>query len=315
MRKHYRYLVLLFIVLIIISIPVVIYFISSSKWTSEEEIINPVSNKINQEEKDERLSKLDEITDRHFNRDPNFAVIIKNFDTGESYSFNEKKVFDSASLYKLWVMAELMNQVKNGDINLQDSVSGDKNKLDEILSIVTPTPTVEGEEVVLEEKEPEPISMEIDFAMNKMITESDNYAALMLSQKVGYSEVEYFLEENGLESSSFGSPPKTTAGDIALYFEKLYKGEIVDSAYSKEMIEVLKKQTLNDRIPKYLPEDIEVAHKTGELLGNKHDAGIVFTKKGDYLIIVLTKTENETIAAEKIAKFSRDIYRYFDALN
>ena len=78
------------------------------------------------------------------------------------------------------------------------------------------------------------------------------------------------------------------------------------------MIEILKRQTFNDRIPKYLPKEIDVAHKTGELFGSKHDAGIVFGKNGDYIIVVLSKTESEAEAAEKIANFSKEVYEYFD---
>ena len=78
------------------------------------------------------------------------------------------------------------------------------------------------------------------------------------------------------------------------------------------MIDVLKRQRLNDRIPRYLPKNIEVAHKTGELLGAKHDAGIVFASNGDYIIVVLSKTNNSADAVEKIAKFSEEIYKYFE---
>ena len=37
---------------------------------------------------------------------------------------------------------------------------------------------------------------------------------------------------------------------IAEKFEKLYNGEIVSKSASNEMLEILKKQELNDRIPK-----------------------------------------------------------------
>jgi beta-lactamase class A len=90
--------------------------------------------------------------------------------------------------------------------------------------------------------------------------------------------------------------------------EKLYKGEFVGSG---EMLKLLKKQQINDRIPKYLPNQTEVAHKTGELEGAKHDAGIVFSKKGDYIIVVMSQTDNETTAAEHEALFSRDVWNYF----
>ncbi len=79
------------------------------------------------------------------------------------------------------------------------------------------------------------------------------------------------------------------------------------------MLEILKRQRINDRIPKYLPDDLEVAHKTGELDGFKHDAGIVYTPKGDYLFIALSKSTSPAQAAERIALLSKEVYAYFDA--
>jgi beta-lactamase class A len=80
------------------------------------------------------------------------------------------------------------------------------------------------------------------------------------------------------------------------------------------MIDLLKKQALNDRLPKYLDSDIEVAHKTGELFGAKHDAGIVYAKTGDYVIVVLSDTKDYDKAAENIARYSEEIYNYFNSI-
>jgi beta-lactamase class A len=54
------------------------------------------------------------------------------------------------------------------------------------------------------------------------------------------------------------------------------------------MLDVLKRQKVNDRIPRYLPNDITVAHKTGLLKNTVSDVGIVFTPHGDFIICVIT---------------------------
>jgi len=79
---------------------------------------------------------------------------------------------------------------------------------------------------------------------------------------------------------------------------------------------MLKLIRLNDRIPKYLPVDITIAHKTGLEKGVCHDAGIVFTHKGDFIIVVLTKYANSNSSPSKefIAKASLHAYRYFEQL-
>ena len=54
------------------------------------------------------------------------------------------------------------------------------------------------------------------------------------------------------------------------------------------MLEVLKRQQINDRLPSGLPSDATVAHKTGNLPGIAHDAGIVYTPTGPRIVVVLT---------------------------
>ena len=74
------------------------------------------------------------------------------------------------------------------------------------------------------------------------------------------------------------------------------------------MINLLTNQTVNDRIPKYLPANIKIAHKTGELETIRNDAGIVYGKKGDYIFVFLSDTKNPLDASETIATLSKQIF-------
>ena len=55
----------------------------------------------------------------------------------------------------------------------------------------------------------------------------------------------------------------TTAEDMALLLEKIYHGELVSPEASAQMLEILKRQKVNDRLPKGLPGYLVIAHKTG----------------------------------------------------
>ena len=57
--------------------------------------------------------------------DGKFAVYIKNLKTGESYWQLENEVFEAGSLYKLWVMGKVLQQIKAGDLKRDDSVEVD----------------------------------------------------------------------------------------------------------------------------------------------------------------------------------------------
>lgn len=230
-----------------------------------------------------------------------YAIVIKNLRTGESFSQNEKKVFEPASLYKLWVMGTTFELIKEGKLSEDKILSKEIPELNKIFNI----PQDEAEETE------GTITINVSDALYQMITISHNYAALLLVSEVRNSRVTSFIKKQDLKNSSLGEPPKTTASDIALFFEKVYQGTMIDGEYSKKMLDLLTKQKLNDRIPKLLPNEVDVAHKTGEIDGFKHDAGIIFGKD-PILLVVLSESESPQGAAGRIAELSRNVFNYFE---
>jgi len=104
----------------------------------------------------------------------------------------------------------------------------------------------------------------------------------------------------------------TTAYDLMLIFEKIAQGKAVNAAASEEMVNILLKQEFNDVIPARLPDDVKVAHKTGEISGVRHDAGIVFLPDGRRYVLVLLSKEVKDVpkAVEAMATVSEMIYQY-----
>ncbi|TBR19406.1 serine hydrolase, partial [bacterium] len=100
--------------------------------------------------------------------------------------------------------------------------------------------------------------------------------------------------------------------DMAKLLEDIYRGRVIDKSVSLKCLDILKRQKMRDRIPKYLPPDTVVAHKTGLENGVCHDAGIVFTPAGDFLICVLTRHTDKTARDAKylIARIAKDAYDY-----
>ena len=59
----------------------------------------------------------------------------------------------------------------------------------------------------------------------------------------------------------------------------------------------------------YLPEEIKIAHKTGDLDKLEHDVGIVYLDNKDYIICVLTKNLDSNIEGKKIiSNVSKIVY-------
>lgn len=237
-----------------------------------------------------------------------YAVAVKNLKTGESYFLNSQKKFDTGSLYKLWVMAEAYRQIEKGELKEDEVLSGGISDLNTTFEISSDSA----------ELTTGSISLPVRFALKQMITISHNYAALLLAERVRHSRINKLLDDYGLNSSSLGvgnEAPASTAADMLKFFEKLYMGELGNTISTKKMLDLLKDQRLNKKLPRYFPENVEIAHKTGEIDYFSHDAGIVFTKKGDYAIVVLSKTINPPAAEERIGRISKGVYDYFQKQN
>lgn len=233
-----------------------------------------------------------------------YAIYIKNLKTNESYFKDKDRVYEPGSLYKLWVMAETFRQIHKGDLKEDEILSGDIANLNKEFNI----------DPALAEQTSGGITLSVKDSLEQMITISHNYAALLLSKKVKLSQVKAFLESNGFSKSTVGtdgSNPTSTVSEIALFFEKLYKRELISEEYSQKMLEILKRQKLNNKLPKNLPSNIVVAHKTGEVGWFSHDGGIVYSDKGDYIIVVFSESDSPPGAEERIATLSKAVYDYF----
>lgn len=236
-----------------------------------------------------------------------YSIVVKNLSSNQEYSRDSDRVFESASLYKLWVMAVVFQKIENGEIDKDDLLSQD-------VSVLNRKFNISSESAELTEGT---VSLTVENALTKMITISDNYAALLLSEKVKLAAVTSFLKEYGLTKSKVGNAqdnPMTTARDTALFFDKLYKGEIVSKDASNQMLALLKAQKLNNKIPKYIPEKVFIAHKTGELGVFTHDAGIVYADT-PFIIAILSESSNPLSAEERVSQVASDIYSYFTSLN
>lgn len=267
-----------------------------------DRLLNPIGDFV-KENVQKKSIELEEIVQNELeNASGTYSVAIKNLKTNEYYFYNERRQFETASLYKLWVMGAVFEEIEKGNINKAQNIGFEAEDINKRLDIATESAEItEGF-----------VGDSVENALERMITISDNYSAHILYLTVGWSKIKNFLNYYEFNDSSADLPILTTSSDMLAFFEKLYQGDIVEKEASGEMLEILKRQQLNDRIPKYLPQNTQIAHKTGELGGLKHDAGIVFSEKGDYIIVLLSETNNQSDAAEIEAKVSKKVWDYFN---
>ena len=180
----------------------------------------------------------------------------------------------TASLYKLGVLMEAERRIDAGQLHYSDPITIGADDVTEEGSAYGPG-TV----------------LSIDDALEAMITVSDNGAALALWHRFGGATIDATLERAGMpDLLSFDAEGNTltTPHATGTFFQRLARKELVSAAASDRMLARLERQTLNDRLPALLPKQTVVAHKTGNLAGLTHDAGIIFTPGGPRVVVVMT---------------------------
>lgn len=251
-----------------------------------------------------------------------FAIGFKMIDSDEQIFIKEREMFHAASTMKTPVMIELFRQAQAGSFLLDDSVEV-KNEFWSIVDSSRYKMDID------EDSEDELYNMigqqrTIRHLIDDMITKSSNLATNILIGKVGAENVTKTMRSYGADSIQvlrgvedikayeLGLSNRTSALDEAIIYERLARGEVVSKTASKEIIEILKRQTFNEMIPAELPEKVEVAHKTGWITGVNHDVGIVQLSDGrQYVLVLLSKeTENREEVIETFADISRLIYDF-----
>jgi len=239
------------------------------------------------------------------------GIYIKDLKTGIAVGYNEEMLFPSASLVKTPLMGAVFKAQKEGILNLEDEITL-RNKY-----------KVGGSGILKRYRSGE--KFKIKDIVELMITESDNTATNILTELLGFDYINNTFKNDfgltvtrldrgimDLQSRSKGIENWTTAKEMGIFLEKLYKGEIVSKEASKKMIEILSKQKKNDRIPRFLPKSLNVAHKTGFLRKVCHDTGIVFTPNGDFIVCILTSDFKSTkLAKIFIGEVSYKTYRCY----
>ena len=251
-----------------------------------------------------------------------FAIAFKNLEDGNEILINEDEIFHAASTMKTPVMIEVYRKKMIGEISLDDSIFV-KNEFESIVDKSTfQLSEFDDSDKNTYDKIGRYISLrELVF---DMITISSNFATNLVIKYIGAENINNTMSDIGAKNINVlrgvedikafekGLNNTTSARDLLVIYEKLANGEVLSRNLSNEMVEILKNQKYDDIIPKYLPKEIEVAHKDGWINGVRHDSGIVFLENGvSYVLILLSKNlDNELEGADMLAKVSLEIYNH-----
>jgi len=251
------------------------------------------------------------------------AIAVKNLDNSETVTINADEVLPTASLIKFPVMLEVYMQVKEGKVKLEDIVT------------LKNADKVPGSGILTYHFS-EGASFPLRDAVRLMIVYSDNTATNLVLDKIGIASTGQRMKVWGFPNTKINAKVfkasttsidaegtkkfglgSTTARDMVGLLEKLYRKDLATPEACKEMIGHMKKCEDATKLKRFLPEKIEVAHKTGSVNDVKTDAGILYLPNGPVAICVLTaQNADKTYKADNaanilIGKIGKEVYDYF----
>lgn len=194
--------------------------------------------------------------------------------------------FPAASVIKLTLLWELFRQAEKGILCLADRV-----RLEEedrvggfgILRDLRP-----GLELTLEDLATLMITLSDNVATNLLIDRltlqsvNDEIALMGLSRtRLARKMMDLRAKERGLENV-------TTPGDMASLLVAILNGPGLSPQSRKRMMSIMERQQCNNKLPRHMSGGRVFAHKTGDLPGTEHDVGILPSREGALIVVVMT---------------------------
>lgn len=219
----------------------------------------------------------------------NAFFAIQDFTSGKVLAIHEENTpVPSASLIKLPLLLCALEAVQKGELSFDQRIpiceqqhTGDSRTIARSASCA-------------------PLS----FLLETMIADSDNTAANVLIDFLGMERVNALCKMCGMSGTclrrhmlDFGAAVRgeendTTARDILRFFSLLQEDAFLTPALCETARRILLAQRDKAYLMYAMPKQ-RAAHKTGELPGIRHDAGILYGGKRTVGFSVLTQSDNE----------------------
>src|SRR6266508_2047805 len=221
------------------------------------------------------------------------GVAARHLESGRAYERNGAAEFESASVIKIAIVTEAMAQVKEGKIALSDRWTLSQEK------------KADGSGTLLM------LDAGLNPTWNDLITlmigPSDNTATNAWIDRLGIDPINARMAGMGLphihlfamipslaQAHDDPSPwlgfrlGSVTPRELADWMGRVANGEVLDDESSRKIFEYLDKDPTRLRIARRFPSEILWAGKSGSMRGVRNDFGILRTKKGRFVLAVLT---------------------------
>ena len=228
------------------------------------------------------------------------SLFAKNLDTGQTYALNADERVRTASTIKIAVMIEAFARVTEGKAKWTDEV------------ILTKEKKVSGSGILGELSDG--LKLTLRDAVSLMMILSDNTATNLVldvlttdavnarMESLGFKQIKIMRKVGSGGESTAGKDPENkkfglgvaTPREMVLVIEKLERGEVINPAVSKEMIDLMKREQGRNALGRSL-WNVPMASKYGALDRLRSAVGILYTKKGKIAMAISCDEMPETM--------------------
>ncbi len=229
-------------------------------------------------------------------------------DSSVAFEHRADERVPSASVIKLAIMLEAMEQVKAGTIDPDEIhilIDAEKTGGDGVLKTYPHRSRIAYREL-----------------LRLMMSYSDNTATNIFINELGMDAINQRMRTIGLTKSQLsrvmmdslaaqqGRENYVTAREMNVLLEKIYRNEVATPTLCAQMLSILKQNEDSLTIPQLLPKGTIIAHKTGTLTYVRGDAGIVYAPK-PFLLSVFVEGVPTPEAERIISEVALICYTYF----
>jgi beta-lactamase class A len=266
------------------------------------------------------------------------GVAIKHLESGEECYVDADRVFPLCSIFKIPVLCEAVRQIHEGRFHFEDRWAltiGEKNLPSGILVYLQDglLPTVRDLLTLM-------IIISDNTATDMIMHRLGAGATTRFMHQLGLDEIHVPLTVRGIFNDMLGeaSDPRRVHANLGKFYveppanrtgkayslgpdndvgtprslncllEMIWRGEVVNREVSDQILYILLQQTLDQRLPRFLPEGTPIAHKTGTLGGVRNDSGIIYCSEQSHVAVtVFTTWDMDAVKESRIAEWEKII--------
>ena len=252
------------------------------------------------------------------NFDGDVGIYVYNLKTKKEAAINAGTIFPTASVVKVPILIEVFNQIKAGNLHLNDSLIYDAKR-------------VYGGSGVMQFFKDSTVT-DLRTLASLMITMSDNTTSLWCQELVGGGIViNKTMADLGLEHTRVNSRTEgrtkdwetygwgqTTPREMVSLLVKMRERTLVDAAASDEMYRIMSNSFYTDYSLSQIPPYVQTAAKQGMVNKSRSELVMVNAPSGDYAFYIATKNNADESwefgnkAWELQRSISAYLWRYFE---